>query len=126
MRSRKFKVRLSYFKASGKWYADGDCEVQAGEIVAGAGTPEEYSIAYTYDVIDAVALMDSHPGLNGRWTDGPILVSGPEISPSHLITDLQGLAAQAKRRTPSQRTAAPAPAPAPEPSPAEDEPWMVF
>lgn len=97
MRRRKFQIKLTYFKSGGKYYSEGECEVEVGEIVAGEGTPEAYSIAYTYDVLDAVALMDPHPGLVGRWTEGPILVTGPEMSPPHLITDLEGLTQRARR-----------------------------
>lgn len=98
MNKRKFKIKLTYFKASGKWYADGECEVTAGEIVMGEGTPKAYPIAYTYDVLDAVALMPEHPGLSRRWTEGPILVDGREMSPPHLITDLEGLTRRARQR----------------------------
>lgn len=93
-----FQVKLTYFKASGKYYADGEYQVEAGAIVMGEGTPEAHTIAYTYDVLDAVALMDSHPGLSCRWTEGPILVTGPEMSPPHLITDLEGLARRARQK----------------------------
>jgi hypothetical protein len=103
MRRRKFQIKLTYFKPSGKYYSEGECEVEAGEIVAGEGTPEAYSIAYTYDVLDAVALMDAHPGLAGRWTEGPILVTGPEMSPPHLITDLEGLTRRARRHRDADR-----------------------
>ena len=98
MKRRKFQIKLTYFKPSGKYYSEGECEVEAGEIVAGEGTPEAYSIAYSYDVLDVVALMDVHPGLVGRWTEGPILVTGPEMSPPHLITDLEGLRRRASSR----------------------------
>lgn len=101
MKKRNFKIKLTYFKPSGKYYADGECEVTAGEIVAGEGTPQAYSIAYTYDVLDAVALMDKHPGLIGRWTEGPILVTGPEMSPPHLITSME----EARHRAKSRRDA---------------------
>ncbi len=95
---RPFTIKLTYFKASGKYYSEGECEVEAGEIVAGEGTPDAYSIAYTYDVIDAVALMDPHPGLIGRWTEGPILITGPEMSPPHLITSMEEARHRAKHR----------------------------
>lgn len=95
---QQFKIKLTYFKASGKWYADGECEVEAGAIVCGTGTPEEYTIAYTYDVIDAIALMDPHPGLVRRWTEGPILITGPEMSPPHLITSMEEARHRAKHR----------------------------
>lgn len=101
MNKRKFQIKLTYFKPSGKYYSEGECEVDAGEIVAGEGTPQAYSIAYTYDVLDAVALMDPHPGLVGRWTEGPILVTGPEMSPPHLITSME----EARHRTKSRRDA---------------------
>lgn len=95
---QQFKIKLTYFKASGKYYADGECNVEASAIVCGAGTSKEYTIAYTYDVIDAVALMDPHPGLSGRWTEGPILVTGPEMSPPHLITSMEEARHRAKHR----------------------------
>lgn len=98
MNKRKFQIKLTYFKPSGKYYSEGECEVDAGEIVAGEGTPQAYSIAYTYDVLDAVALMDPHPGLVGRWREGPILVTGPEMSPPHLITDLEVLTRRARQK----------------------------
>jgi len=94
---RKFQIKLTYFKPSGKYYADGECEIEAKALTMGKGTPQEYTIAYTYDVLDAVALMDEHPGLSGRWSDGPILVAGPEMSPPHLITDLEGLTRRTRK-----------------------------
>lgn len=104
LKRQMFKVKLTYFKASGKYYAGGECEVEAGAIVCGTGTPEEYTIAYTYDVVDAIALMDPHPGLAGRWTEGPILITGPEMSPPHLIPDVD----EARRRAVRNPTPGPA------------------
>lgn len=97
MDRKLFQVKLTYFKASGKWYADGECEIEAGAITVGEGTPQAYTIAYTPDLMDAVVLMDQHPDLRGRWTEGPILITGPEVNPPHLITDLEGLTRRARQ-----------------------------
>lgn len=60
-------VSLSYFKFSGKWYADGEMEYD--------GKPWEFA--------DHLRSLDAYPGLIGKW-HGPILWTD-ENGLQHLI-----------------------------------------
>ena len=61
------KTYLSYYKLTGKWYADGEYET------------ELFSF---HEVIDEVRDMDKHPGLTTKW-NGYILVNVKGLT--HLI-----------------------------------------
>ena|SRR5688572_15473229 len=73
---RRFKVRLDYFKPSGKWYAEGTYD---HDLKTCGDEPPGSNVAYSYDLVDEVRVqaqigsLAPLPGLVGGW-DGPILI----------------------------------------------------
>ncbi len=69
-----FLVRCHYFKASGKWYADGECDMRVETLISDPLSP------YINDACDQVRRMaaghstQSLPGLQSGTWDGPIVV----------------------------------------------------
>jgi len=55
-----YKVDLTYFKENGKFYTEGnyfsDCK-------------------HLHEIWDEVRYMTEHPGLYGKWKNGPILIN---------------------------------------------------
>jgi hypothetical protein len=62
------KVKLTYFKNSGKYYTSGEYETKQKEL---------------FDIWDEVEEMIKHPGLIGKWNEGPILINVPDHSHNH-------------------------------------------
>jgi len=83
----KVKVKLTYFKHSGKYYSDGEFEMEVGDCSSSGGEAGR-DIPYLYDVIKEVRCMnvtEDMPGITGRW-DGPIyLTTEPECCPALLL-----------------------------------------
>jgi hypothetical protein len=56
------KVKLTYFKNTGKFYSNGEYNTKLDSL---------------FDIWDEVEYMDEHPDIIDKWTDGPILVNVP-------------------------------------------------
>lgn len=63
------RVKLTYFKDTGKYYTDGEAHVD-----------EDLSM---HEVWEWVACQDPKPGLSSAWTDGFILVEVPDHPHNH-------------------------------------------
>ncbi len=61
------KVKLTYFKTSGKMYSSGEYETKEKEL---------------FDIWGEVEEMIPHPGLIGNWK-GPILINVPDHPYDH-------------------------------------------
>lgn len=64
----EYRVKLTYFKASGKYYSQGEYVTQRQHL---------------FEVWEEVREMQAHPGLIGRWGDGPIAVDVPGHPQEH-------------------------------------------
>ncbi len=62
------KVLLTYFKESGKYYSEGEYETNEPLL---------------FKIWEKVRFMNVHPGLSGRWVEGPIFVTVPEHPHEH-------------------------------------------
>lgn len=84
MPKEPFEIKLTYFKPSGKLYADGSFMCECDSIRSASTAPRS---CYMYDAIDRVKELRTEgklPGLqSGKW-EGPILVDCDEGYP-HLI-----------------------------------------
>jgi hypothetical protein len=67
----KTKVTLTYFKPSGKYYAEGEYESEKEHI---------------HEIWEEVQQMEIHPGLSGRWQSGSILIMSDHTNAHpHLV-----------------------------------------
>lgn len=85
------KVKLTYFKSTGKYYLDGEFEMDVRDCSIGGGEIGK-NVPYLYDIIKEVRKMNkngSMPGLYGQW-DGPIhITTEPECCPALLLDYLK-------------------------------------
>lgn len=83
----KVRIKISYFKESGKYYSDGLFECEATIIPEDA--PREHRFIYLYDVLDAyrehVAREKESPGLNSDGKDFHKLFEEAEDSEYSLV-----------------------------------------
>ncbi len=63
-----YLVNLTYFKSTGQYYAAGNYQSEKSSL---------------QDIWDEVRSMSKHPGLSGRWNEGPISVEVPEHPHAH-------------------------------------------
>ena len=81
------KVKLTYFKPSGKYYTDGEFEMEVEDCSKSGGDAGK-NIPYLYDILAKVRDMNRCgpvPGLSTNW-DGPILVNTePSCCPALLL-----------------------------------------
>lgn len=63
-----YDVQLTYFKASGKYYSGEEYETCKESLL---------------DIWEEVKTMETHPGLNGKWSEGFILVNVPNHPHDH-------------------------------------------
>ncbi len=83
----KIKVKLTYFKKSGKYYSDGEFEMDVDDCSRSSGEAGK-NVPYIYDVAEKIYYMNTSrklPGLRGNW-DGPIwFITEPECCPMLLL-----------------------------------------
>ena len=81
LEKRLFKIKLTYFKPSGKYYAEGELEFAVSVCIGSEGVPYMQDI---FDYVREVRETGPLPGLSGKW-DGPILVDCDEGYPGLIL-----------------------------------------
>ncbi len=83
----KVTVNLTYFKQSGKYYTDGEFEMEVKDCRLVSSSDIGKGVPFLPDVLEEIRRMNEvgpMPGLSVRW-DGPIWVNTePECCP-HLL-----------------------------------------
>jgi len=74
-RRRVFTFQIEYYRKSGKYYSDGEVNLEVKVLGGGKGFP------HMTEAVNAIMALEKMPGLTGSGWDGPVRITCDEGYP---------------------------------------------